>query len=207
MDSTRDQENAVLLRAAILGDRDALGALCESLRPLVYSVAYDFLAGFRLESHTEDVTQDVFCDVCGSFLTYDPSRGTIKRWVRTITMYTCYDHASRNRVAIGKVPLLDPGDDVEDEEYRLDPLDSLSREAWEQDRPSKPISQSNRHRPTYITVARRKEIAAQAGKAAPPPKRRGGNGTKKTRWELARILKNRLAWAADASTTAGGSPG
>lgn len=191
--NAQDQEITVLLRAAILGDRDALGALCQALRPLVYSIAHDFLAGFHLENHTEDVMQDVFCDVCGSFATHDPARGTFKGWVATITRYNCYDFASRNRIAVGKVPLPDPEDDAGDAEYRLDPLDTLSRELWEQEKPVKPISQSNRYRVNYKARARMKAIAENAGKATTPLKRRRG-GKKKTAWEMKRIKKNREAF-------------
>jgi len=56
-----------------------------------------------------------------------------------------YKFLERNKVLIWQVQLPDNKDTEEDEEYREDPLDGVSREAWERDHTTKPISQANKY--------------------------------------------------------------
>ena len=193
-----DVQIAALLRASILGDREALGDFCEAFRPSIYFRCRSYLQTLRLESHAEDLVQDVLLEVVKAFPRIDPYGGNLHALIKTITLTTLYGFLKRNRVMLGKVPLPD-NDDAEKYEYRADPLDSLSREVWESDHPSKPPTMANRNTPRVIGRATREKMKLRAKEKELQLRPGSGNyrrdHRKMTVWDLKRIEKERMAWA------------
>lgn len=83
---------AQLVRAAILGSKDALGDLCILCKPTFTGYIYNYLTERNLPlSKAEDLLQDTFESVVKSFHYYDPtaSSGSIIPLMRTIVERVC----------------------------------------------------------------------------------------------------------------------
>ena len=196
--SARGEQITVLFRAAILSGGDALGELCEALRPSIFYRCRCYLATWRVESYAEDVTQDVLLEVVEAFPRIAPYNGNLLGLVRTITLNTLYAFMKRNRVLLRSVSLPD-NEDAEDQEYRADPLDGLSREAWERDSPPTPVSMANKYKGRRLGRAATAKKKARAKEREQQAKPGSGNYRRDPRritaWELKRVGKERTAFA------------
>jgi DNA-directed RNA polymerase specialized sigma24 family protein len=84
------RKTAPLVRAAILGDKDALGDLCILCKPIFTGYIYNYLTKRNLPlSMLEDLLQDTYYAVVKSFPYYDPSSGNIVPLMRTIVERVC----------------------------------------------------------------------------------------------------------------------
>lgn len=108
----------VLLKRVATGDKDAFGALYDCLASAVHGVA---LRVVRDPSLAEEVTQDVFLTVWQKAPSFDPSMGTARTWVLTLTHRRAVDvvrreQSLRDRTArAGAMQVEHPFDQVADE--------------------------------------------------------------------------------------------
>lgn len=196
---------AALFRAAINGGPEALGDFCEAFRPAIFFRVRCYLSTWHIESETEDLVQDVLCELVEAFPRISPSYGNLHALVKTITLHTIYAFMKRERILLKSVQLPD-NDDAEDHEYLADPLDMVAREAWERDSLPVPVSMANKHKPhrlgraaTAKKKARAKEKELQSRPGSGNYKR---NKRKISAWDLKRIEKERTAFAQALSSTA-----
>jgi len=209
-DAERDAKIAALLRDAILGDRDALGELCELFRPAISARCHSHLAAWRLESYAPDLTQDIILELIRTFPTIDPCGGNLHGLIKVISLNTFYEFLKRNKVLTRQVPLPD-NDDAEGEEFVPDPLAAVSREAWERDCPSKPLSMANKYFVRRFGRAVTKERKRKAKEKELQSRPGSGNGRRDRRktpwWEMKRIQKKRAAFAAGVEPTLSAASG
>jgi RNA polymerase sigma-70 factor, ECF subfamily len=84
----------VLLKRVAAGDRDAFGALYDSLAPAVHGVACRVV---REPALAEEVTQDVFLTVWQKAPTFDPAQGSARTWVLTLAHRRAVDIVRREQ--------------------------------------------------------------------------------------------------------------
>ncbi|CAA9389680.1 MAG: RNA polymerase sigma-70 factor [uncultured Nocardioidaceae bacterium] len=84
----------VLLERVALGDRDAFGALYESLAPAVHGIATRVV---RSPALAEEVTQEVFLAVWQQAPTFDASLGTARTWILTLAHRRAVDAVRREQ--------------------------------------------------------------------------------------------------------------
>ena len=84
----------VLLRRVASGDRDAFGALYDSLAPAVHGVAVRVV---RNPALAEEVTQDVFLAVWQQAASFDASLGSARTWVLTLAHRRAVDVVRREQ--------------------------------------------------------------------------------------------------------------
>jgi RNA polymerase sigma-70 factor (ECF subfamily) len=89
----RRTEGALLRRVAT-GDRDAFGALYDSLAPAVHGLAVRIV---RSPALAEEVTQDVFLAVWQQAPSFDPSLGAARTWVLTLAHRRAVDAVRREQ--------------------------------------------------------------------------------------------------------------
>lgn len=77
-ETRQEPSDGDLIAAIRAGQGDACALLHRRYRRLVYRVAVDIL---RDHGEAEDVTQEVFFDVCRQADRYDAARGTVKVWI------------------------------------------------------------------------------------------------------------------------------
>jgi hypothetical protein len=137
-------------------------------------------------------------EIVEAFPRISPYPGNLPALVKTITLHTIYAFMKRNRVLQRSVPLPD-NDDAEDHEYHADPLDGLSREAWERDSPPVPVSMANKFKPRRLGRAATAKKKARAKEKELQSRPGSGNYRRDKRrtsaWELKRIEKERQAFA------------
>lgn len=88
-----DDEGEVRQRLAA-GDHGALAEVYDAYGPLVYGVA---LSVTRSRPAAEDVTQTVFVWLWEHPLAFDPARGRLAVWLRTLAHRRAVDHVRRDR--------------------------------------------------------------------------------------------------------------
>ena len=156
------------------------------------------LLPFGFESYAEDVVQDVFVDVIKSFSKFDPATGPFFPRLWKIVRNTLHDQIHKDRVRLREVPLPD-NTEAEGQELQVDPLDQLSREAWETEVPTQPIPMSNRfglRRFGRATVKAREERCKEKEAALATARGRKKRSHRyKPVWEIAKINRNRKAFA------------
>ena len=73
----------------------AFAALFDEHKNVVYGMAYVMLGN---RDDAEDVLQHVFLAVYKSLSSFDPSRGTLRAWLRRITVNQCLNRRRRRRL-------------------------------------------------------------------------------------------------------------
>jgi DNA-directed RNA polymerase specialized sigma24 family protein len=125
------RKTAPLVRAAILGDKDALGELCILCKPIFAGYIYKYLTQRRLPlSMGEDLLQDTYLSVCKSFHYYDPTSGNIVPLMRTIVERVCAANANLKENRRKEIPMsnLDGSEDSEDFDWTI--TDAMVVSAW-----------------------------------------------------------------------------
>jgi RNA polymerase sigma-70 factor (ECF subfamily) len=84
-------ERDVRLRL-LAGDHAALGEVFDQYSSLVYGLAYRVIGDARA---AEDVSQDVFVGLWERPDAFDPSRGSLRTWLGTLTHRRAVDHVRR----------------------------------------------------------------------------------------------------------------
>jgi RNA polymerase sigma-70 factor (ECF subfamily) len=108
---------------AATGDEQAFARVFDALAPMVYGVA---LRVVRAEAVAEEITQDVFVEAWRLAPRFDPTRGSVRSWLATITHRRAVDRvrseqARRNRETHDARFVTRPHDGVS--EAALDHLD------------------------------------------------------------------------------------
>jgi hypothetical protein len=125
------RKTAPLVRAAILGDKDALGELCILCKPIFTGYIYNYLTQRRLPlSMAEDLLQDTYLSIVKSFPYYDPSTGNIVPLMRTIVERVCAAEANRKENRRKEIPMsdLEGTEDSEDSDWTI--TDGMVAAAW-----------------------------------------------------------------------------
>jgi DNA-directed RNA polymerase specialized sigma24 family protein len=106
------------LRRAIQGDRDALGGILMDFKPVLEYKVHQYLSKFRLESHVDDLVQDIYVEAIAGFGSYDPIYGSFNTRLRIIAYNNLVRWARDNPMLLREVPLdwdvetLDEDDDI-----------------------------------------------------------------------------------------------
>ena len=125
------RKTAPLVRAAILGDKDALGDLCILCKPIFAGYIYNYLTQRRLPLSTaEDLLQDTYLSVVKSFPYYDPTSGNIVPLMRTIVERVCAAEANRKENRRREIPMsnIDGSEEEDDSDYTV--TDGMVAAAW-----------------------------------------------------------------------------
>jgi DNA-directed RNA polymerase specialized sigma24 family protein len=125
------RKTAPLVRAAILGDKDALGELCILCKPIFTGYIYNYLTQRRLPlSMAEDLLQDTYLSIVKSFGYYDPSSGNIIPLMKTIVARVCASKADlmENRRKETPMSNLDGSDDSDDSDWTV--TDGMVAAEW-----------------------------------------------------------------------------
>jgi RNA polymerase sigma-70 factor, ECF subfamily len=93
MEEAADDEGELRQRLAA-GDHSALAEAYDTYGPQVYGVA---LSVTRSRPAAEDVTQTVFVWLWEHPLVFDPARGRLSVWLRTLAHRRAVDHVRRER--------------------------------------------------------------------------------------------------------------
>lgn len=86
--------DGVLLKRVAAGDRDAFGALYDSLAPAVHGTATRVV---RSPALADEVTQEVFLAVWQQAPSFDPALGTARTWVLTLAHRRAVDAVRREQ--------------------------------------------------------------------------------------------------------------
>lgn len=87
---TMTAEQDTFLRRALLGDKEALGELLMSYRPMVGSLVYKFLGKHELTHYEDDVVGDVLLAAVAGFKRYKPQEGaSFSTWLGTVAVNQC----------------------------------------------------------------------------------------------------------------------
>ena len=123
---------APLVRAAIGGDKDALGDLCILFKPIFAGYIYRYLSKRHLPmSMSEDLLQDTYVAVCKSFPYYDPSSENIIPLMKTIVRRVCAAEADRKANRLRTVPMSNiDGTDEDSEDSEWTVTDAMVVSAW-----------------------------------------------------------------------------
>jgi DNA-directed RNA polymerase specialized sigma24 family protein len=125
------RKTAPLVRAAILGDKDALGELCILCKPIFTGYIYKYLTQRHLPlSMAEDLLQDTYLSIIKSFPYYDPSSGNIVPLMRTIVERVCAANANLKENRRKEIPMSDlaGSEDSEDSDWTV--TDAMVVNAW-----------------------------------------------------------------------------
>lgn len=125
------RKTAPLVRAAILGDKDALGQLCDLCKPIFTGYIYNYLTQRHLPmSMAEDLLQDTYLSIVKSFPYYDPTSGNIVPLMRTIVERVCAAEANRKENRKKEIPMsdLDGSEDSDDSDWTV--TDVIVAAAW-----------------------------------------------------------------------------
>jgi len=183
---------APLVRAAILGDKDALGDLCVLFKPIFAGYIYNYLTKRHLPlSMEEDLLQDTYLSVVKSFPYYDPSSGNIAPLMRTIVERVCAANANLIENRKKEIPMSDLDEDSEDSDWTA--TDAMVVSAWMAE--NSPGYTEGPIAPEKATTPKRPRLYKT------PPKPKKARPRRLSEDELQRREKSRQEWAAAESQT------
>jgi DNA-directed RNA polymerase specialized sigma24 family protein len=127
------RKTAPLVRAAILGDKDALGELCILCKPIFTGYIYKYLTERNLPlSKAEDLLQDTYLSVIESFPYYDPTvrNGNPAALMQTIVERVCATNAKLKENRRKEIPMSDlaGSEDSDDSDWTV--TDGMVAAAW-----------------------------------------------------------------------------
>ncbi len=91
--------DGVLLKRVASGDRDAFGALYDSLAPAVHGVAVRVV---RNPALAEEVTQEVLLEAWRTAPRFDPTRGSARSWLLTMARRRAVDRVRSVQASVDR---------------------------------------------------------------------------------------------------------
>lgn len=189
------RKTAPLVRAAILGDKVALGDLCVLCKPIFSGYIYNYLTERHLPlSMAEDLLQETYLSVVKSFGYYDPSSGNIVPLMRTIVERVCAAEANRKENRRKEIPMsdLDGSEDEDGSDWTV--TDGMVAAAW--------MAENS---PGYVESPPPLQNPQTSGLGRPrlnKPKPKKARGRRLPAEEIQRREKVRQEWAAGESLRA-----
>jgi len=184
-----------LVRAAILGDKDALGDLCILCKPIFAKHIHEYVTrrGFS-PSMAEDLLQDTYLEVVKSFPYYDPAMGSgnVFGLMKTIVTRVCAVHSKLAEYRRKEIPMSDLDDSEDSEDSGWTVTDGMVAAAW--------MAENS---PGYTEAPIPSEKATTPKRprlCKTPPKPKKARARRLSEDELQRREKSRQAWAAELQT-------
>lgn len=97
------QDDALIVKQVLEGDREAFRSLVESYSGLVYRIAFSMVRNY---DEAQDVVQEVFYRAYRALQTYNPEH-SFKAWINRITVNYILDQRKKRRVQTSSLTLDD----------------------------------------------------------------------------------------------------